>query len=385
MPATQRLPDTSVVARLREAPQRFEFFQAVRILRRYFRRDASSEHEPLGDQIRFGNSLNMGFAPSEIEALRLEAHEPEATPAWPAVPSPIDANASFMRAHLTPSFIGLTGTSGTLPNAYTEQLIDREITHRDRGARAFLDLFTNRAVSLFYLAWEKHRLPLRYEHDRQERFLPMTLSLLGLGADAQIDEACGPDRPVLAETLAYYGGALRQSARSAGLIERVLSDYFDVPVKVIEFAGRWHTLGAEDCTSLGGAHALLGEDALCGERIWQCEDGIELEIGPLRRARFASFLPGGDAARALQALVQSLAGLSLRCTVRPVLAREDISGPRLDPHAGPRLGNDMWLHDAPPSEDGRDAAFDLDLLAQDSFAHASAPALAPTSAPAFVL
>jgi len=371
MPSTQRLPDTSVVARLREAPQRFEFFQAVRVLRRYFRRGAAAEHEPLGDQIRFGNSLNMGFAPSEIETLRLEAHEPEQELAWPEQPAPVAPDAPFARAHLTPSFIGLTGTSGTLPATYTEQLIGREITHRDHGARAFLDLFTNRAVSLFYLAWEKHRLHLRYEHDRQERFLPMMLSLLGLGTDAQIGEACGADHPVFAETLAYYGGALRQNARSANLIERVLGDYFKAPVKVIQFAGRWHALGPDDCTALGSAHATLGEDALCGERVWQCEDGIELEIGPLRRERFLSFLPGGNAARALQALVQSLAGLTLRCTVRPILAREDISGACLASDDGPRLGHDLWLHDSAPSEDGRDAAFDLDLLSQAPIACAS--------------
>ena len=72
--------------------------------------------------------------------------------------------------------------SAALPLFYTELLSAREEPpHRDPAARAFLDIFQHRAVSLFHESWRKHRLPLQYERDGEERFLPMALSLAGLG------------------------------------------------------------------------------------------------------------------------------------------------------------------------------------------------------------
>ena len=74
MPTTQRRPDPGVIERLREAPYRFEFFQAVRVLVAHFRRQGTHhvDEDPVGEHIRFSNSLNIGFAPSEIEALRFD-------------------------------------------------------------------------------------------------------------------------------------------------------------------------------------------------------------------------------------------------------------------------------------------------------------------------
>lgn len=359
----KRRADPSVIARLRASPQQFEFFQAVRVLRRHFRRHAHTEHEPLGTDIRFRNSVNIGFAPSEIESLAFgpTAEAPAHREAWPATAAQAD-DTPFTQATLTPAFFGLTGTHGALPRAYTDHVIAREHLHRDRATLAFLDLFTNRAASQFYLAWEKHRLHLRYEHDRTERFLPMLLALVGLGSTADLHATCDTGKPLQAETLAFYGGALRQKAKPAHVIERVLADHFGVPVRLRQFAGRWLALDTADHSVLGMANATLGHDALCGERVWQCEDGVDVEIGPLPRAALERFLPGGDATEALSGLMAAMAGITPFCIVRLIVQRDDIAGARLDDGArAPRLGYDLWLLSGAAAEDSRDIAFVLPL------------------------
>jgi type VI secretion system protein ImpH len=354
----QRRPDASVIERLREAPWSFEFFQAVRVLATHFRHQhGESPSRIVGERIRFGNSLNIGFAPSEIESLDFNYDNAELpVAAWPQKTILPDA-IGITSARLTPSFIGLTGNNGTLPRSYTEDLIEREISKRDKGTRAFLDIFTNRAVALFYRAWEKHRLYFQYERDRRERFLPMVLSLIGAGNAGMQDVVCEPERRLLAETLAYYAGALRQSARPAHLIERIVADYFQVPTKLRQFVGRWHELPPTQQTQLGLANASLGVDTVCGGRMWQCQTGIALDIGPLKRDEFERFLPGGEAAQAITSLLATLTGITLDCTVRPILRRQDVRPAQLGATA--KLGHNSWMLTRMTQEDRSDLAYEI--------------------------
>lgn len=358
MRTPQRRPDPGVIQRLREAPWKFEFFQAVRVLATHFRREhGETPSRIVGERLRFGNSLNIGFAPSEIESLRFEYDgelpEPAAWPEQAVEPETKD----IVSACLTPSFIGLTGNNGTLPRSYTESLIEQESLRRDKGSRAFLDIFTNRAVALFYRAWEKHRLYFQYERDRQERFLPMVLSLIGAGNHSTQEAVCAPERRVLAETLAFYAGALRQSARPAHLIERIVADHFQVAVKLRQFVGRWHQLPPSQLSTLGLANARLGVDTVCGTRMWQCQTGIALDIGPLSRSDYERFLPGGDAALALTSLLETLIGITLDCSVHPILRRQDVRPVQLGGSA--RLGHNSWMLTRLANEDRGDLVYEI--------------------------
>ncbi|HSD36568.1 MAG TPA: type VI secretion system baseplate subunit TssG [Rhodocyclaceae bacterium] len=366
MPTPQRRPDPGVIERLREAPYRFEFFQAVRVLVAHFRTQKKGEsghhvdEDPVGEHIRFANSLNIGFAPSEIEALRFDYPEGvEQAVAWPQL-AKTPESTHITRATLTPAFMGLTGNHGTLPRSYTEQIISREIINRDRATRAFLDIFSNRAIALFYRAWEKYRLYFGYERNRRERFLPMMLSLVGAGGESLQEKVCNTSQTLLAETLAYYAGALRQSARPAHLIERIVADYFRVPVKLHQFAGRWHVLPPEQTTCLGIGNNELGVDTACGDRMWQTQTSFSLDIGPLKREEFERFLPGGEAARAIGSLLAMLSGITLDCTVRPILRKEDVRPTQLHAeHGNARLGYNTWMLTRMTHEHRSDVAYEV--------------------------
>ena len=63
-------------------------------------------------------------------------------------------------------------SSGALPAHYTERIAAHGLYERDDGPRAFLDTFSNRTLSLFYQAWRKYRLELKYQGGAKDGFLP---------------------------------------------------------------------------------------------------------------------------------------------------------------------------------------------------------------------
>ena len=55
---------------------------------------------------------------------------------------------------------------------------------------------------------------------------------------------------VLDDSLLYYSGLLAQRPRSATALRNLLSDYFEVPIEVEQFAGGWYPLDRHTQTAL---------------------------------------------------------------------------------------------------------------------------------------
>lgn len=360
-----RAPDASPIERLLEEPQRFEFHQAVRLLHGHLRRLPAEDRPAL----RFRNSLSLSFPASEIVGIDSHARNADPRDGEAAAPaSETGMPAALERVELTPAFMGLLGATGALPLAYSEQFAQRESGGRDGAARAFLDIFQHRAVTLFHEAWRKHRLPLQFEADRRERYLPLVMSLAGLGEPALRRRLHGDEGGVADDALAFYCGLLQRRAVSAPHLQRVLADYFGVPVRVTQFVGRWFDLDADCQVTLGESAFRLGHDTLLGPRVWQRDLRARVSIGPMSRTLHRRFLPGGPAALALRELLTLVSGVSLEYEVRLVVHAADVVGATLpgadaSDDVGPRLGWDSYLVTRPCAEDREEAAYDLHALA----------------------
>lgn len=355
MPGTKRRIPPGVVQRLLAAPYRFQFFQAVRVLEHLFVRQGVSPQDVVPRRLRFRNTLTLGFPASEIE--RLRAYAAEDKPFTIATDEDeIDWNA-LAEVDLTPAFIGLLGGHGALPYGYTERIAERESFHRDHAARAFLDIFNTRAVALFYAAWKKYRLPLQYELDRQRRFLPLALSLAGMGSPSQRDRLVRGKGAIHDQAIAYYAAAIGQRPLSASFMQRILAEYFDATLKIEQFAGAWYLIPDDQCSRLGSPTAVLGRTALAGQRVWQRDLRVRLWIGPLRHARYEDFLPGGEAAAALAKWLTLLGGNALEFEVRLILHRDDVRSTVLSPSSGGRLGWDAMVCTRPANDHRADASY----------------------------
>lgn len=363
MPTTQRPQPTAVIDRLLAQPHDFGFFQAVRLLERWFMRGhALSSDQVLSRRVAFRNNLSLAFPASEIA--QLAVHRPSEPGAVAAASiagqpaSPVDARA-VEQVEITPAFIGLLGAAGTLPVHYTELFARREAFQRDRAGRAFLDIFLHRSTVLFYQAWRKHRLGVQFEADRRQRYLPLMLSLAGLGHPGLHRRLKGADGGVADDALAYYAGVLQQRPTSAAVLQRVLQHYFGVAVMLDQFVGRWFDLPSEHQSHLGHARVRLGADAVVGERVWQRDLRLRITLGPLTRERFNRFLPGGPGALALRELLALMAGPTFEFELRLSLQASEVKGVRLSQSAAPRLGWDSFLITRASPHDRADAGYEL--------------------------
>ncbi len=359
MPAPKRRFDPGVISQLVEQPYRFEFFQAVRVLEHLFVGQGDHPKDVVGKRLRFHNTLTLGFPASEIEHLDVRVDTPEQgierVERWQA-----HFQGHVDSVGLTPAFFGLLGGQGALPLSYTERLGEREVFHRDRAARAFLDIFSNRATALFYGAWKKYRLALQYELDRQGRFLPLTQALSGLNQHAlRADANTGG---VSDQALAFYSGAIGHRPLSTAYLQRVLGEYFQVSVSIEPFVGGWHVVPMDQRSHLGAPGLVLGRNALVGGRVWQRDLKIRLWIGPLMREDFDDFLPGANGAKALATWLTLMMGNSVECEVCLVLRADQLSGVKLSLQGSRRLGWDAFLVTRDETEDRTDARYRITPL-----------------------
>lgn len=343
-----------LIDEIRADGPRFRFFQAVRLLALSAAKAGGTPAIPA--TLRFGSPLSLAFQASEISGVETRK---AAAAGEPAPPPPVDTCSEALR--MTVGFMGMTGPAGTLPVAYTELLIDRRNQFRDGTAHRFLDLFTHRAVSLFYQAWRKHRFYLPYEAGNADGFSRNLLDLVGVGLRSlqQRLEASGggiPDR-----FLIHYAGLLAQKPVSAANIAALVRGYFAVDAQLEQFVGQWMQLPRHEQSSLGGPNCCLGRNAFVGERLWDRQTKVRIKLGPLDRPQFAQFMPGQPGLAALRELIQFCVGFTLDCDVTLVLKRQEIPSPILanSPPLVPQLGYNLWLNSRAPARDAEDVRFAL--------------------------
>lgn len=334
------LAATAVGEKLRDEPFAFDFFQAVRLLERFLpeRTSVGQFAHPDTEVARFGVHPSLAFPASQIQAME----SPENAP-----------------VKMTVNFMGLTGPEGVLPNPYTTLIIER-LRASDFSSRDFLDIFNHRIISLFYRAWRKYRFDVAYEQGERDLFSRHLLSLLGLGTEGLRDRQAVSD-----DTLIYYSGLLAQRPRSAAALRQILSDYFDVPVEIEQFAGAWYRLDPETQSRLSEGSSESGElglGAVVGDEVWNQQSKVRILLGPLTLERYVDFLPDGQSWEPLRAWVKFFSNDEWDFEVKLILEREQVPACTLGAEgaSGPQLGWVSWVKSAPFRRDPDDTVLALE-------------------------
>jgi type VI secretion system protein ImpH len=324
---------------LRDDPHAFDFFQAVRLLLRLLPDFAPVGRfsDPGTEAVRFGAAPDLAFPSAQISQLD-----------WPeGAPARMEVN-----------FMGLTGPQGLLPLYYTALLRER-IRARDSALRSFLDIFNHRALSLFYRAWEKHHFTVAYERSDPDPISPHLMDLLGLGTAGLAHRQAVPD-----EAFLFRSGLLSAHCRSASGLRALLMDYFDVPVAIEQFVGRWYPIDPDTqcCFSEAGSDSeRLGVGTVIGDEIWDQQSGVRIRLGPLTLRQYLDFLPDGSAHQPLRSLVRFFVGAELDCEVQLVLKKEQTPSCELGASAetAPRLGWLTWARTEPMPHDPDDSILQI--------------------------
>jgi type VI secretion system protein ImpH len=248
-----------------------------------------------------------------------------------------------------------------LPTFYTDRLIEefQRCQRLQRGSipplAAFFDLFNHRLIALFYRAWEKYHPFSAWYRGAREPLDRAVVSLAGLALPTR-----RAGRAVAGESLRYYAGLFAHRRRHAAGLEELLCGYFGAPVAVIQFVGRWLSLGAGGRSRLGarGMNNQLRVNLSVGSRVWDEQGKFRLRVGPLSYDRYVQFLPGRPAFRALVEIAGFYAGPEYEFDVQLVLKADDV--PRCRLGAAPacaQLRRTSWLMGREATDDADNVVF----------------------------
>lgn len=332
-------PGRSALDRLAGEPRRFGFDAAVRLLLL-----AAGEADPAA-AVRFRSVATLAHPAADVLSI-----QPGAGRTPPGV---------------TTTVMGLVGTSGVLPRAYSE-LVNTAARGGSRSLHQFLDTLSHRYVAHFARAGTKYRPHRAAEMARLagvgDPVTALLLALTGYATGGMVERlAAGPD------PLCHYAGFFSARPRSAERLAALLSDWCGRPVEVVQFVGAWLPLPPDQRTQLrrgvfAGQFDQLGVDATAGTRAWSAQARIVLRIGPLDLAEFEALLPERPALRQFVSLVRSYIGIETGFAVNPVLAADAVPVLRLGKSGG-RLGWSTWLPTVGARRaDGTEARFEAELV-----------------------
>jgi type VI secretion system protein ImpH len=318
----------SLIEKLAQEPYGFDFFRAVRLVENQ-RRDlprVGASQSPAEDPVRFCQNPSLIFAPAALEAWRTEAGAP--------VPK------------LFLSFFGLCGPNGPLPPHITEYAHERQLNYGDRTIPAFLNIFNHRLASFFYRAWAVNQQAVDLDRPEDQHFAKFIGSFLGIGMESLQGQDPVPDGAKL-----FFAGRLAAQTRNAEGLEALLQDYFDVKSELMTFFGQWIELPPDSICRLGESpeSGSLGMTAILGSRIWDCQLGFRIRLGPMKLADYERMLPCTESFERLQCWVTNYCGEQFTWDMQLVLEAAEVPDTCLG-RAG-RLGWTTWAKTRPLDHD----------------------------------
>jgi type VI secretion system protein ImpH len=331
----QETDPVSFLDALARQPYRYDFYQVMRLL------------ECMHPQLpRWG----MALRPRD-EPVRL-GQEPELTFA-PAALADFNPGGEGRRARLAVRLFGLLGPNGPLPLHLNEYARERQKHAGDRTFTRFLEVLSHRFVALFYRAWAQSQPTVAADRTDDDRFRTFVGALVGLAPPPFRDRDSVPDAAKLAAA-----GLLAPQVRNADGLRSILAEYFQVPARLREFVGHWLDLSSADQSRLAAAHSRLGQGAVLGRRVYDRQCRFCIELGPLPRSLYESFLPTGELLRPLVDWVRNYVGFEYAWDVRLALVAEEVPGVMLGESG--RLGWTSWLGLRPSDAPADDLVLDAE-------------------------
>ncbi|MEH6578001.1 MAG: type VI secretion system baseplate subunit TssG [Amphritea sp.] len=296
----------SLAAQLGKHPQRLEFVQVIRLLRRLAQtRDIRFCAEP----------MPVGNAPEVLA---------------------IDESGAATQVRL--GLEALSGVKGVLPDYLYEELLS-SLHDEDQALNDFLDIFNHRFYQLQHGVQEKGNLLLR---DEQE--------MVDSDALTRDTQRCSLTRlsalPVTAvndASLLSYSVLMGLKVRSLASLRQMLSDYFELQIQLDVESHSRHRLPDSSVTRLttdGQQNNRLGQGLLLGRTASLHYHRLEVRVVPSDQEEFMRLQADSHFAGRLRELTQAYLGEATELKLYLYVKRAFISKPILSSRsqAAVRLG-----------------------------------------------
>lgn len=293
------------IYKLLNDPSEFDFFQAVHTIERQLFLDSNRHRKvghdslPRNELIRFKSVQQLGFPGPAISDVKLQKDKTKFKE------TSVDMSVSFM---------GLTGTSGALPQHYTELVLER-LRKKDTGMCDYFDLFNHRIISLYYRVWVKYSFAINYNETKDHDSFSNVINAL-----TRTSTNVGK----------YYAGLFHHRIRTVKGLKQILDHYTGCKTEIKQFVGRWHNLNENDQTRLAersqpeGQFACLGVDTSIGDKVWNINSSISIVLVPPVKLKIESYLKGGEINKLIKLVVSCYLGNQIEFNIVLKIERRQI-------------------------------------------------------------
>jgi type VI secretion system protein ImpH len=316
-------------------PWRHDYYQTLRRIEALHPQlpRLGSAPQPRQEPVRIGQDVELNFAPAPLQSFTVDGAGPP---------------------RLGQRFFGLFGPMGPLPLHLTEYVRERSHNHGDPTLTGFADVFHHRLGLLFYRAWAQAQPASQLDRPWDDAFSRWVGSLAGLG-----QPGFAPRESLSAAARLQHAGWLAGGTRHAEGLEKILRQYFGVPVRLEQNVGHWLLLDASERSQLQPSSSVrrlaLGRNAAVGSKVWDRQSRVRLHLGPLDYAQYRRFLPGQPAETALRDWLRHYLGLSFSVEARLTLRGSDVPELRIGRRAPAAINMpaDGTPYRPPPAGAGR--------------------------------
>lgn len=323
--------DIDFLKSLEEAPYAADFLAVLRTVECIYasRPRLGESQRPSEDPIRMGQEVSMIFPPASLASFGQHKDDP--------------------KPKLLVYLFGLLGPNGPMPLHFTEHIYERGRRNNDHTLEAFLNLFHHRLISFFYRAWANAEPTVSMDRPATDEFGHFIASLIGLGLPALRNRDAMPDLAKL-----HYSGSLSCQNRHPDGLKSILSGFFDAPIEIEEFVGRWISLPKQCLCELGGNRraARLGSNATVGYRVWDYQQTFRIILGPVSYDSFQRMLPGREGLKRLTDIVRNYLGDELAWELKLILKKDEV--PRVSLGRQGSLGWTTWVQAGTPTQHADD-------------------------------
>ena len=332
MGSHSRNANIAVKETLKKETFKFDFHQAVELLGQLSpeAKALGEGGDPTNEALTIKSRVSLSPSSSEIHSFSLPAKDQKKPILWI-------------------NFMGIAGIQGPLPTPYTELLLQRNRLN-DYAFRDFLDIFNHRFASLWYKLKKQTFISYSQKDPRKTKVGRSLISISGIANESYRDMIHVSERTLLS----YHDLLWHRPKSSYGLI-RVLETHFNTSINVEQFQGSWVRVSKKDCTTLGakkGAYNKLGKQTILGNKVWNQDAGIRIDIGPTTWEKINQLMPRkiknadgkvimGRDHNQLKDLIFFYAGMDYKIKIRFKIYPINVKPLRLNKQFG--LGLNSWL------------------------------------------
>lgn len=302
---------------IEQYPYRYNLFsllQQLEAIKNY----ARLNNHPFALKVRLGQEATLKFATSSIQSV---------TPEYGVL-------------NIYVNGYGLLGVNSPLPLHFTEYIFERKHQYGDKTWLAFINMLQHHLIEQFYQSWHKAQSIASLNNPNSESFSRYIASFAGLS----LVDLKTPYDNIHYYTKLYYSGLYAGEQRSASNLKIILSQYFNVPIKIQQNIGYWHIVEIKDRTRIGRQLKFtLGEGLICGDSLYDLQNKFRVIIGPIDLDTYEQFFKNKINYQKLKEWIALYIGYEFLWDYQLILKQAQI--PKMSLGTSVQLGLTTWLGD----------------------------------------